>query len=442
MRKTRKEFIITSMNRWTIPLCRALGGVAVVWVFLGAMPVHAQVWVPLAGISATAALVTNTLCYTDGVDLVCNGAGGSVGSNGVTFTNISATALTVNGVDITGAGSSSDAITSGTTAVTANTTGYISLTTGGTTTGYFDTAGRLVVPGVSTTTYGVSSTTGYFSSNMGIGTIPAAGVELSVNGGTGTGEVLIKSGATNYDAMTSFVTSAGTKTGFVGYDESAGLVKLLNDSSGAFGTSTKGIVIDSSGNVGIGTIAPTTNLEVSGTVSATAITINGKSYTEICDEEVTLDQIHSSNISGGYEASASSEYTTSDQAWEAFDGVVSEAGRWGSLSGDIPGWLKYKFPSPHKVSKYTIYPRPGYTGVNQHAPTAFTFQGSNDNTNWTTLDTKSGVTFALSTPNTYTISNTTSYTYYRLYMTASTSTYLVISELELYGNRCRLVVEP
>jgi len=54
------------------------------------------------------------------------------------------------------------AIVSGTTNVTANTSGYISLTTGGTTTGYFDTVGRLMVPGISTTG-AISATSGFFS---------------------------------------------------------------------------------------------------------------------------------------------------------------------------------------------------------------------------------------------------------------------------------------
>lgn len=76
---------------------------------------------------------------------------------------------------------SADSITSGTTLVTANTTGYISLTTGGTTTGYFDTAGRLVVPGVSVTTAnGISSTNGYFGGKVGVGTnTPVASLDVS-----------------------------------------------------------------------------------------------------------------------------------------------------------------------------------------------------------------------------------------------------------------------
>jgi len=63
-------------------------------------------------------------------------------------------------------GGEPDAIVSGTTSVTANTSGYISLTTGGTTTGYFDTAGRLVVPGISVTTNQASFTTVYVSGNI------------------------------------------------------------------------------------------------------------------------------------------------------------------------------------------------------------------------------------------------------------------------------------
>lgn len=68
-----------------------------------------------------------------------------------------------------GGGGATDNIVSGTTSVYANGTGYISFTTGGTTTGYFDTAGRLVVPGISVTTAQTSVTSLYASGVMGLG---------------------------------------------------------------------------------------------------------------------------------------------------------------------------------------------------------------------------------------------------------------------------------
>lgn len=78
-------------------------------------------------------------------------------------------------------GGYADHIISGTTSLYANSTNTISVTTNGTVTGYWDTAGRFITPGISVTNaYGVSSTNGYFSGNVGIGTSsPNAKLEIA-----------------------------------------------------------------------------------------------------------------------------------------------------------------------------------------------------------------------------------------------------------------------
>jgi len=64
-----------------------------------------------------------------------------------------------------------DRITSGTAGVFVSNTGIINLRTGGVTTGYLDTAGRLVAPGISiTTANGISSTFGSFAREIQVGT--------------------------------------------------------------------------------------------------------------------------------------------------------------------------------------------------------------------------------------------------------------------------------
>lgn len=92
-------------------------------------------------------------------------------------TSISALYAAGQAFNFIGGGTSSstalgDRITSGTTAVTVNSaTNTISLTLNNVTTGYINSAGLLVVPGISITqNYGISSTTGYFSGNVGIAT--------------------------------------------------------------------------------------------------------------------------------------------------------------------------------------------------------------------------------------------------------------------------------
>ena len=79
-----------------------------------------------------------------------------------------------------GTTASADTIVSGTTSVVANDNGYTSLTTGGVNTGYFDTAGRLVVPGISATTNQASFTTLYASGKVGIGEAPLVNTMLYV----------------------------------------------------------------------------------------------------------------------------------------------------------------------------------------------------------------------------------------------------------------------
>jgi len=62
---------------------------------------------------------------------------------------VSATRFVGDGSGLTGiAGGSSNEIASGTTKVSTNSNGYISLTTGGVTTGYFNTSGQLIAPGL------------------------------------------------------------------------------------------------------------------------------------------------------------------------------------------------------------------------------------------------------------------------------------------------------
>ncbi len=91
----------------------------------------------------TQKLTANGICWSDGTDILCDGTAGLA----------------------SGGGTVADSLISGTTRVTANTTGYVSFTTGGTTTGYMDTAGNFILPGVSTT--GSVSATSFYAGNIG-----------------------------------------------------------------------------------------------------------------------------------------------------------------------------------------------------------------------------------------------------------------------------------
>jgi hypothetical protein len=54
------------------------------------------------------------------------------------------------------------------------------------------------------------------------------------------------------------------------------------------------------------------------------------------------------------------------------------------------GWLGYQFPAGKIIKRYAFFTFPNA----QYSPYTWTFQGSNDGTNWTTLDTRTTQTLS------------------------------------------------
>ena len=73
-------------------------------------------------------------------------------------------------------------------------------------------------------------------------------------------------------------------------------------------------------------------------------------------------------------------------------------------------------------------------GSQTYDPKSWTFKGSNNGTDWTTLDTQTNQSFG-STWRTFNFTNSNPYRYYRLDVTENNGhgTYLIIKEVELYG---------
>jgi hypothetical protein len=116
--------------------------------------------------------------------------------------------------------------------------------------------------------------------------------------------------------------------------------------------------------------------------------------------------------------------------WIAFNQDGPSATFWQSGTGNT-GILGYQFTSGKIIKRYSI--RMNTLG-NPTYPTAWTFQGSNDGITYTTLETVTGA--VISTGSSYTsgiLANTTSYTYYRINITAvNTAGQLpTISEFEM-----------
>jgi hypothetical protein len=131
-----------------------------------------------------------------------------------------------------------------------------------------------------------------------------------------------------------------------------------------------------------------------------------------------------------YVTSASSVWGSGYEAWRAFDRSTGAQG-WHAGNGSVlPQWIKIDMGSALIIDSYRLGSR--YDGGQW--VTAWQFQGSNDNSNWDILDSRSGI------PNPgggvftsyYIFSSSTAYRYYRVYCTALSQTYAAFSEIEFY----------
>jgi len=108
---------------------------------------------------------------------------------------------------------------------------------------------------------------------------------------------------------------------------------------------------------------------------------------------------------------------TGETADMAFDG--STATKWFTDVNASTGWLQYQFADglAWRITQYQIA---SANDVQQRDPKDWQFQGSNNGTSWTTLDTQTGQSFATRLlTKTYNLVNTTPYRYYRLNITAN-----------------------
>jgi hypothetical protein len=133
-----------------------------------------------------------------------------------------------------------------------------------------------------------------------------------------------------------------------------------------------------------------------------------------------------------------SAHITGQEGVYAFD---SNAGsKWFNNNVAPTGWIQYDFGANNAqlVKRYTVS---SANDVPARDPKDWQFLGSQDGTTWTTLDSKSGQTFANRyQQNTYAIGNTTAYRYYRLNITANNGEAGVqLSELGLWSDTGRTI---
>lgn len=204
-------------------------------------PANAQTWSAFGQISPTLGNNKGRLCIGDtNSDLGCPTYAPSLTTAGdVSVTgNLSATKFIGDGSGLTGLSTTGDRIVSTSANIVVGNGGTISLTTGGVSgTAYFDTVGRFVGAGVSTT--GMISTTGLYAN--GLVAIASANAYFTTNYGTQWG-----SSSSGYSSI-SGDGSNGASGNYLIFKTSA----------------TEAVRIVSSGYVGIGTTAPTAPLTIS-----------------------------------------------------------------------------------------------------------------------------------------------------------------------------------
>ncbi|MDA0309544.1 MAG: discoidin domain-containing protein [Bacteroidetes bacterium] len=144
----------------------------------------------------------------------------------------------------------------------------------------------------------------------------------------------------------------------------------------------------------------------------------------------------------GTQFAASSVLDAPRTAPKAFDNSLDDiTGCWHSNSGDVSNaWIRVQFTTPQVVQSYAMWRRWG----NDHIPSNWVMEGSNNGSSWTSLDVRSNsappiVTSGLSPVQSpfglYFMNNSTPYLYYRLRSSATVnnSSYTVIGELLLMG---------
>ena len=182
-----------------------------------------------------------------------------------------------------------------------------------------------------------------------------------------------------------------------------------------------------------------------GTKPVAGDTVAANGFTITIDENATVATLSNKEFFGvsavpvmtGYTtpsgiASALTEYNTNSyNAWKAFNGTVAtNDDNWIGITGrPLPEWLQYEFSSPKVIIGYSLQNK----DYDINRPTNWQFQAW-DGSTWIVLDTVSSTTSQLS-PFARTLTNTTAYSRYRIYITNSlSSSYLAIGELRLFDN--------
>ncbi|WP_336122223.1 discoidin domain-containing protein [Paenibacillus polysaccharolyticus] len=145
-----------------------------------------------------------------------------------------------------------------------------------------------------------------------------------------------------------------------------------------------------------------------------------------------INPIMTSNTSPQGVVSTSSTYNSTYEGWKAMNGgTVGADDCWATANNTPAGTLTYQFVGTVKIGAYVITFRDASDTF--AAPKNWTFEGSNDGSNWTVLNTiNNEAPWTQKERRVYVLDENYSYVYFRLNVTANYSTsYTAVGELEL-----------
>lgn len=155
-----------------------------------------------------------------------------------------------------------------------------------------------------------------------------------------------------------------------------------------------------------------------------------------------VDQVPvmSSNTAPVGTVATSSEFDASWKGFQAFNGVLTRTGgNWFTASGTTTGQISYDFGSgvTKVITHYSIQGIATDTPTDANlGPKTWTFEGSNNGSSWTTLNTQTNVAaWAVGEKRTYATTNTTAYRYYRINVSLNQGgSFLGINEIEFLSS--------
>lgn len=175
-----------------------------------------------------------------------------------------------------------------------------------------------------------------------------------------------------------------------------------------------------------------------------AITFIRSPQTDPLADFTLIDQVPvmTSNTTPAGVAAASTENSASWRAWQAFNEVtIRTGGSWFTTNGTLTGWLRYDFGSgnPKVITHYSIMAIATNAADTDRtgAPKNWTFEGSDDASSWTVIDTITNSTgWVQGEKRSFATTNTTAYRYYRINISANNGNvnWVTINELELLAS--------